>query len=264
MTTDRDRPRRARPFRSFDLGASRFIRRSSFVLRHSGPAARRSSLLALLAVLPFVGGCGLLFGGSSPDKANIQLRKDKQDLEAQVATLKERSSADERRIAGLQADRPTVPTLPPERLAKLFVTHGLKLGRLTGGWDRDARAPGDEGVAVYVAPTDEDGQVLKMAGAFTVEAVDLTNPGKPVSVGVWTFDVAAARKLWRGSFLDNGYVLECPWQGAPPAHAGLTLRVTFLDELTQTPYTVQQPISVTLPPAAATQPAATRPAVATP
>ena len=117
------------------------IRHSNFVIRHSRRAALRSSLLALLAFLPFAGGCGLLFGGSSPDKANIQLRKEKQDLEAQIATLKERSAADERRIAGLQADRPTVPTLPSERLANLFVTHGLKLGRLTGGWDRDARAP---------------------------------------------------------------------------------------------------------------------------
>jgi hypothetical protein len=205
-----------------------------------------SSLLMLLACLPAMGGCGLLFGGT-PDSVNIQLRKDKQALQERVEKLEARAEADARTIAGLRSERPTTPTLPTERLDRLYTTHGLKFGRLTGGWDRDLRVPGDEGIAVYVVPLDGDGQPLKAAGAFKVEAFDLGQPDQPL-VGTWEFDVPAAKATWRGAFLDYNYVLECPWQKATPAHDTLTVKVTFLDELTQVPFTLQQQIKIDLPP----------------
>lgn len=217
------------------------------------PALR---LLPLVAVLTSSGGCGLLFGGSSPDKVNIQLRKDKQGLQDQVAKLQQQVQADQAEIKGLRERSPALPTLPPDRLGRLFTTHGLKLGRLTGGWDKDGRSPGDEGLKVYAAPTDQDGQPLKAAGTFSVEAFDLADKDAP-AVGRWAFDLPAAKGAWRGVLMSYEYVLECPWQQAVPRRPELTLKVTFVDELTQTPYSAQQVVTVNPPPA--TRPAGTRP-----
>lgn len=231
----------------------------------NGPPAAARRLFPLLAVLLFAPGCGLLFGGD-PNKVNIRLRREKQQLESRVAALEQRSEGDGRVIEGLRSDRPTVPTLPADRLARLWTTRGLAFGRLTGGLDRDTTAPGDEGVKVYVSPTDGDGQPIKMAGSFTVEAFDLADEGSPL-VGRWEFDVESAKKAWRGSFLDYSYVLECPWQpGRVPRNAELTLKVQFLDELTQVPFRAQQIAKVRLPatarPATNARPAAngTKPA----
>lgn len=211
--------------------ASALIRRSFF-------------LLALAPLLLMVGGCALL--GGSPSAANIALRKQVQTLNGQITSLKQQVSGQDEVIKGLRERSGTLPTLPPDRLSNLWTTHGLKFGRLTGGWDRDLKAEGDEGIKVYVAPTDEDGQAIKMAGSFTIELFDLADTSQP-SIGTWKFDVVAARKAWRGMLMDYNYVLECPWQNRVPTHPELTLKVTFVDELTQTPFHAQQVITVKVP-----------------
>ena len=88
----------------------------------------------------------------------------------------------------------------------------------TAGTDTDQLAivfspakPGDEGLRVFVTPTDDAGDALKAAGVFTVEAFDLAGP-QPVKLGTWTFDLAASRKLWSSFFNRFHYTLPCPWQ----------------------------------------------------
>ena len=204
--------------------------------------SRLLSFLLLPALLP-LGGCAL---GTSPSAVNIELRKKNQALEAKVADLEAKSAADQQIIAGLRDSRPTVPTLPADRLARLYTTTGLELGRLTGGLDADGTKAGDEGVKVYIAPVDAENQPIKMSGSFTIEAFDLADPASPL-VGKWAFDVEQVRKRWRGSFLDYNYVLECPWQDRVPAHDELTLKITFLDELTQATFKAQTVVKVSLP-----------------
>jgi hypothetical protein len=208
--------------------------------------------LMLGALMSTATGC--IFGGK-PSAANIELRKEKQVLTSRVGELEKDVAARDQVIQGLREKWPTIPTLPQERLDKLFTTHGLQVGRLTGGWDGDRKSPGDEGIVVYVNPVDEAGQPIKMVGTFTVEAFDLKETDS-IPVGKWTFDIEAVRKAWRGSFMDYNYVLECPWQQRPK-HQELTVKVTFLDELTQVPFRAQQVVQVKLP-STTTQPSATQ------
>src|SRR5215213_9638492 len=132
---------------------------------------RNSMMLCVLCLLAPCGGCKL-FGGS-PDAANIKLRKENQKLAAQVEDLKQQAAANAALAQSLRASRPSLPALPTERVEKLWTTRGLKFGRLTGGADLDRSKPGDEGIKVYVAPTDQTGDAIKAAGSFTVEAFDL-------------------------------------------------------------------------------------------
>src|SRR3954452_4154622 len=110
---------------------------------------------------------------SSPSTANIELRKEKQALQDQIAELNRVHQADQATIQGLQNQIGTLPTLPQNRLDQLFTVHGLELGRLTGGADLDPKKPGDEGIKVYATPTDDDGEPIKAAGTFVIEAFDL-------------------------------------------------------------------------------------------
>jgi hypothetical protein len=174
-------------------------------------------------VLTFFVGC------SSPNTANIDLRKQIDDLHSQIDELNRHHNADQATIAGMKGAT-TVPSFSEDRLAQLFTTHDLKFGRLTGA---DA-----EGVKVFVCPTDDDGQALKAAGAFEIGAFDLAASGE-TRVGQWTFDVEQARQNWYGQAMLYTYVLKCPWQH-PPEHSDITIRVTFTDALTGRKFTVQR------------------------
>src|SRR6185436_17134190 len=125
----------------------------------------------------------------------------------------------------------------PERLDRLFTTHGLRIGRLTGGADLDLEKPGDEALRVYVVPTDQTSDPIKAAGSWTIEAFDLAR-GSDTRIGKWTYTADQAREHWNSFLNQYGYMFTNPWQ-TPPAHPELTLRVTFVDELTGREYTAQ-------------------------
>jgi cell division protein FtsB len=77
------------------------------------PPTRSLAALAPLLVLVLLStGCAF---GTDPSKVNIDLRKEKQKLEARVAELEAKSAADARVIESLRESRPTIPTLPPDR-----------------------------------------------------------------------------------------------------------------------------------------------------
>lgn len=186
-------------------------------------------------------GCG------SPNRANIELRKQIQQFQDQVHTLQVQHQSDQRTIQGLRDRGGSLQTLPSARLEQLFTTHGIELGRLTGGTGLNPAKPGDEGFVVYAIPLDQSGEKLKAAGSFDVEAFDLADAKDPL-LGRWHFDLQQARAAWTGMLLQYGYVLSCPWQKRIPRHRDVTIKVTFLDALTQTPFTAQRVIRVDLPP----------------
>ena len=159
----------------------------------------RTLRLALLAVtcLPLTASLtGCIFGKPNPE--NINLRKKVQGLEDRVATLQQQHEADQVLIRSIRQRVPTIPTLSTERLDELFTAHGLKVGKLTGGYDLDPKKPGDKAIKVYLVPTDEDGQPLKAAGSFSIDAFDLADADKP-HIGHWEFERRGrAEELVRG------------------------------------------------------------------
>jgi hypothetical protein len=192
---------------------------------------------------------GALFlctGCGNPSAANIELRKQNQQLTEEVQSLKQQQQGAQQVIQGLRQAKGTLPTLPTTRLAKLYTTHGINFNRLTGGADIDPNKPGDEGLAVYVFPVDQYDQKLKAAGTFDIEAFDLANPSDPL-VGKWHLDLEQANAGWNATLLEYTYGFILPFQ-KPPRHPDITVKVTFFDELTQTPFTNQKVITITLPP----------------
>src|SRR3954466_8723397 len=117
--------------------------RSSFGLRHSSLVIRHWSLV-ILAALAALSGC------YHPSEANIQLRKDKQQLQEQVGNLQQQLAAANARIQGFESQHGSLPTLPQERLDKLVTVQGIKLGRLTGGDPSNGQPGLDEGLKIYL------------------------------------------------------------------------------------------------------------------
>jgi len=216
------------------------------------PRSRILTVATLLLPVAALAGCI-----GKPNQANIDLRKEIQQLQEKVTTLDQQHRADRAEIMALRQSTPTQPSLPSGQLERLFTTHGLKFGRLTAGYDSDRNRPGDEGVKIYVVPTDQDGQPLKAAGSFTIDLFDLASPDAS-HIGHWTFDVEQSKKNWYGAFLDYTYAFTLPWQQVPQ-HNDLTVRVTFQDELTQLPFNGQTAVKVHAPSAGgpSTQPTTT-------
>jgi len=172
------------------------------------------------------------------ENGQLRARIDQQDnqLVAQKADLDQLS----RQLAAVRA-------IQPGDLAHIFHPEQIQLARLTGGTDSDGQA-GDDGVTVYVQPLDSAGDVLKAAGALTVELYDLAAPAGQQLVGQLNVPVEEISQYWYGKFMTNHYTLTCPWSGAPPRHPEITVRVTFIDYLTQRPMTAQTTCTVALPP----------------
>ena len=188
----------------------------------------------------------LIAGCAKPDKANIALRKQVQDLESQVADLERQREGDRATIRALESQRTTVPSLPAERLEQVFTTHGLKIGRLTGGADTDAARPGDEVLRVYAVPTDQRGDLLKAAGSFVIDAYDLSMPPNDNHLGRWEVSAEEAADNWFGNAVMYGYTLTLPWQRAPQGER-VTVRVAFTDSLTGRQFTEQKDVEVKPP-----------------
>ena len=203
---------------------------------------------AVFAGAAFAVGCG------APNQANIELRKQNQQLQSQVAQLQQQTQGDQQIIQGLRDRQGTLPTLPTSRLTELFTAHGIEFGKLTGGADLDPGKPGDEGLIVMVTPIDETGDILKAAGAFDFDVFDLDDPKHPL-IGHWHFDLQQSRSAWIDVLLQYGYRFTLPWQKIIPRHPNLTVKATFFDQLTQTPFTAQKVVQINPPP----QSSATRP-----
>ena len=199
--------------------------------------ARRAVSSAVIATA--LAGCG------TPNPANIELRKKNQALEAQVQTLTARHDRDSQTIAALQANRPTIPTLPPDRLAALFTTHGLEFTNSTAGDNPDAAAVFDTQLKLGLNAVDQEGTSIKAAGSFMIEAFDLDDPAHPL-LGTWTFDEAQSRAAFFSRFGLYGYVLTCPWQ-LKPVHPNLTVKASFTDSLTGLTFVAQRQVKVRPP-----------------
>ena len=210
------------------------------ILSHIWNAHGAAVGILLGAASLWISGCG-----GSPSKANIELRKQNQQLQSQIDNLNRRHDADQATIRGLQSRATTVPVLPEDQIDQLFTTAGLKFSNLTGGYRPDPNIPGDTMLKIYVVPIDQSGDKLKAAGTFHVDLFDLALPSNN-NIGSWDFDLNQTKADWYGSGLLYTYVLDCPWK-TPPVHAKLMAHVTFTDALTHAVFSVDKPVIVNPP-----------------
>lgn len=178
-----------------------------------------------------------------PNKANIALRREIQSMHDRVAELEALHKSDRAQLAALTANR-TVQSLPEEKMARLFTTSSIKFKNLTLGQDLDASKPGDEAFKIAIAPIDQFGDEIKIAGSIKVELFDLA--AKETRLGEWTIETPEAQKRWLSTPVIDGYVLTFPWQTVPQS-ATLLVKATFTEELTGGVFTAQSELKIDPP-----------------
>ncbi|MBU0640155.1 MAG: hypothetical protein KKB50_14915 [Planctomycetes bacterium] len=168
-------------------------------------------------------------------------------LERTIAEKDHQLVAQKATIDELHRRLATARAFTPEQLAHIFYPETLVIDSLTGGADYDGQ-PGDDGVTVYLKPTDRAGDTVKVAGDIRITLYDLANPPDQTLVGEYVIPADQAGPLWYGRLMTHHYTIRCPWLTGPPRHAELTIRASFVDYLTQRAMTAQTTCTVELPP----------------
>jgi len=173
------------------------------------------------------------------------------DLQQRVAAMEQERARDQQSLA----DRDAIIASLRKRiesgsafqgvgLGDLFTVHRIDIVSQTGGADFDGQ-PGDDGVIVYVRPVDAHGDFLKAAGQFTVQLLDLTQPGAPRELAVFVFGKRdELARAWYGGLLTNHYTFRCalPPRLSPPPPREIHVRVVMLDWLTGQDFTASKTV----------------------
>ena len=190
----------------------------------------RTVALAFLTLIPL--GCG---SRRQTDLLEARLRDQEDQLvemhrEVNAATAErdrqERENLDLRnRLAERGANLPT-----PEQSDVLFRVAGISINKmLSAGIDGDDR-PGDDVLAVMIAPHDEQEDLVKLPGTVEIAAYDMTLPEDRQRLGSWTFDAAQTREKWHSGIVGAGFLFQVKWDRSPSADEVLVhVRYTTID-----------------------------------
>lgn len=180
------------------------------------PLSRQWVSLSGWAVL-FLGGCASR-GSMDILEAEIRQTEDalhqaesqRKSLEVQLAEARRETELLRTQLVSTTGAAPL-----PEQTGNLVRLSGLSINTLlSGGKDRDGH-PGDEVLVTLVAPIDQQGDLVKIAGEVEIEAYDMSLPGEDKLVGRWTFTSAEAAQAWHSGFVGAGLQFELPWQTPP-------------------------------------------------
>jgi len=200
--------------------------------------------VALLAAAIPVMTAGCVDWAGRQDKLIARLEESQEQLRK---TTEERNRL-QKTVAEQREQIRSLQALGPARLEKLFHVSKIRIGRYTGGADRDGKKDGDEGVKVYLKPIDQYGSAIKAAGEVKIQLFDLAAPPAQNLLGEYTWDPDEMPDRWVGGFMNYQYSFFCPWKSGPPGNGEITVRVEFSDYLTGKRFTDQRLCTVTLGP----------------
>ncbi len=207
------------------------------------------AFLAAWAAAIFCPGCEAL---------GLQAKYDQ--LQKQVIPLQDENRKLKEQNEGLVADivdkRKQIDSLIGLGTRRMdLVTHAtaIELGDATDAYNADATSKVPNSVKVYLLPKDDEGSVVKAAGALQIKLFDLNAPNGQNLIGEFEFTPEQMAKNWYSGFLSMTYHYSfvCPWK-RPPTKGEVHVRVEFTDYLTGKHLTAEKTINAQIP---ATQPA---------
>ncbi|MEW4489129.1 hypothetical protein AB1L42_13695 [Thalassoglobus sp. JC818] len=146
--------------------------------------------------------------------------------EREVASVRDQLITAQRRTAMLEEQLAGTGSqlVSAEVTEQIAAIEGIRFNTLlTGAQDLDSE-PGDERLHAMVYPHDGDGDLVKLVGQITFEAIDLSLPESERTVGRWELNSQEALEYWHTGFLSSGFKFEFPWQ-SPPAGEEVLLHV---------------------------------------
>jgi hypothetical protein len=181
-----------------------------------------------------------------PDYAKLSnsYREETLKQRGELGDLREQLKNRDATIRDLRANVPTIPTLPPERMAQLFSAVRLEVTSQTEARDL---ADGAKGFRVFIRAYTEDAQTIPATGALTIEAFELpAAPAQPRRVGVWKFTPEEMKKNWYSGLGAYHFAFSCPFQTVPTM-TNITFKARLQDALTGHTLEAQLDKKVTFP-----------------
>ena len=139
----------------------------------------------------------------------------------------------ERENAALTQQVKTLAAIDADvRLAALSVPESVRIGRLTGFYEKTNNSPPDE-LVVYVEVRDAMQDTVKAPGAVRVELWRLSAPPAEARLGVWDVSASDLSRMWGRGLTTAYYRLTFPLDSVlADGDKEFTLRVQFTDYLT--------------------------------
>ena len=202
---------------------------------------RRSGLL--FSIILLLAGCqqaSLKSGavaGDTPD-----------DLRRQIDVLRQENARQQQQLQEQEKQLAALRGFAPDRLNYLVHVERIEFGRFSRGYD-DNKDGIDDGLNLYLALADAQGDTIKAAGDVAIEVWDLAAPAQEQRLGHWLFPAQELAQYWLGGPMANHYRFKLAWpHGSLPQHRNLTVKLTFTDALTGQTFEIQQMFTVALAP----------------
>jgi len=191
--------------------------------------SKKAKLSAVIAVfvLALTAGCEDSANRKiSPAKQIEKLQQENKHLKMQIE--QSRTEAD-----NLKEQVQVLSGLPEQvRLETLYNLQKVKISRYTNLYDKD-RDGRYETLIVYLQPMDENGDVVKAAGAVDVQLWDLNKQQGQALLGQWHVEPGELKKLWFATLITINYRLTFDVAGKiEGAEEDLVVKVNFTDYLT--------------------------------
>jgi len=171
--------------------------------------------------------------GSSPTAQIQTLKQEKKQLARQI----EQSKAEAEQ---LKKQLEVLANLPPEAgLEGLYDLQKIKITRYTNFYDKDKDGK-KEKLIVYIQPIDEEGDVIKAAGAVDVQLWDLNRENGEALLGQWHVKPDELKKLWFTTFITNYRLTFDVADKITGDEESLVAKVIFTDYLTGKVFTEQK------------------------
>ena len=199
--------------------------------RNSNFASRCFTLAAVLlcscALMYFAAGCESPAISKNPLAEQVDtLTQDKRELTRQIEQLESKNKA-------LQKQITTLHGLPDDaKLKDLCDVQRVKITKYTNLFDKDKDGK-KETLIVYIQPIDQDGDIVKVAGAVDVRLLNLDKDKDPELLAKWRVTPPQLRKLWFNALFKTHYRLTFDVSDKVDSfEKPLTIMVTFTDYLT--------------------------------
>ena len=165
------------------------------------------------------------------------------DLNEEKVTLREQNEKLQSENEQLKEQVKTLSALDSEvRLEAFAAIKKVEIGKRSGFFDKDGDGV-KEKLIVYVRPSDDTGDTVKIPGTITVQLWNLNNESDGAMLASWELGPEKIKTLWASTFMTNYYRLTFDIaEIAGSLKQELTIKVRFVDYVTGKILTAQKVI----------------------
>ena len=158
-------------------------------------------------------------------------------------TLREQNEKLQSENEQLKEQVQTLSGLGPEvRLEAFAAIKKVEIGKRSGLFDKNGDGV-KEKLIVYVRPSDDTGDTVKIPGTITVQLWNLNNESDEAMLASWKLGAEEIKTLWASTFMTNYYRLTFDIAEITGSlEQELTVKVRFVDYVTGKSLTAQRVI----------------------